>query len=505
MSQYADYEIDPDYYVDNDYDDYNSSSDLALTKMTSYLILKEDQLFHERDQIIKQAMEFCSLEKDDTTLVLIYFSWSLDKLRDNWYDNVELHSIKSGIEVSEGEKKLLLQKGIGVNNTDCLICYSPIDDYSSGLKCKHYFCSDCWREYLSVKAEDVLVSLSTLCPQKGCSLIVPESYFHNYIQNKIIKEKFNKSILRNFTGHNSDIKICPGISCNICIKCDTHIAKEITCPCGTVSCFKCGREAHRPCTCEILSLWEVKSKSDSDNDKWIQANTKTCPHCKQKIEKSQGCNYMNCNKQAGGCGKAFCYVCEVDWEKHSQDHFKCNMYTPEIQEKENEATRLKAELARYKFYFDRFMNYTNAVKFAEKLRPKLENLIDSMINVKSLPLSELEFIKETLNTVIYSKRTLKYTYIFGFYLKDGNEKKLFEYSQSFLERNADNLHQMIEQDTLLKIISEENYDAFTKKFLDFKNTIVNLGYATMKYQKNLLNEIETTMMHLLDEGLLNSK
>ena len=41
---------------------------------------------------------------------------------------------------------------------------------------------------------------------------------------------------------------------------------------------------------------------------------------------------------------------------------------------------------------------------------------------------ELEFLKEALETVIKSKRVLKNTYIFGYYLKDGNEKKLFEYS-----------------------------------------------------------------------------
>lgn len=502
MSQEFDnYEYNSEYYIDP----YSDASEYSfpLSKQNSFSFLKEDELFDERNKSIERAMEFCCLDRNDAILVLIFYNWSIEKIEDNWYDNVELNVIKCGIETSEEDKKSLIKMGIKGNNEFCLICYTPRDKTFESLNCNHYFCSDCWKEFLHVKVEDILTCLSTTCPQKDCNLIIPESFFLNYITTKEVKDKFIKALLRNFTGHNSGIKFCPDLTCNICIKCDSTVAKEITCLCSNVFCFKCGKESHRPCTCEIYSIWEQKIKSETDNYKWIQANTKTCPHCYLKIEKSQGCNYMLCSQMAGGCGKAFCYICEGDWAKHSQDHFKCNMYTPEVKAKETHVEKLKSDLLRHKFYFDRFMNYKNAVIFAEKLRPKISNMIDSIMNIKSLPLSEVEFLKEALNTVIKSKRTLKNTYVFGYYLKDGNEKKLFEYSQSFLERNSDNLHQMIEQDTFLKIVSEESYSVFNKKFTEYKNTIVNLCFATMKYQNNLLNEIEATMIHLLDENLLN--
>ena len=181
------------------------------------------------------------------------------------------------------------------------------------------------------------------------------------------------------------------------------------------------------------------------------------------------------------------------------------MYTPEIKEKENQANQLKAELQRYKFYFDRYMNYSSAVKSAEKLKPAIEIIQKKLMTNKGLPLSELNFLKEALQTVISSKRTLKNSYVFGYYLKDGNEKKLFEYSQSFLERNSDNLHMLIEGDSLKKIIDEESFDSFQKKFIEYKNNIVNLCQATTTYQKNLMNDIETNMMHLIDENLLENK
>ena len=92
---------------------------------------------------------------------------------------------------------------------------------------------------------------------------------------------------------------------------------------------------------------EVINRSEALDDydkRWIQANTKECPNCHQKIQKSQGCNYMYCDPKAGGCGKAFCYVCETDWAKHSQDHFNCNKYTEEIKRKEREAKKIQQDL-----------------------------------------------------------------------------------------------------------------------------------------------------------------
>ena len=52
----------------------------------------------------------------------------------------------------------------------------------------------------------------------------------------------------------------------------------------------------------------IASDEEKSNN-WIEANTKECPNCHQKIEKLKGCNYMLCDKRFGGCGNAFCYVC----------------------------------------------------------------------------------------------------------------------------------------------------------------------------------------------------
>jgi ariadne-1 len=129
------------------------------------------------------------------------------------------------------------------------------------------------------------------------------------------------------------------------------------------------------------------------------------------------------------------------------------------------------------------------------LIPVIENKINYLIKVKLLSLLELDFLNEALNTVISSKTTLKYSYVFGFYIDPkSSQKNLFEFSQSFLEKNANKLHQLLEETSINEIISEENFELSNNLLIDFKNKIVNLNYATAKYRKNLLDDIENTMM-----------
>jgi len=41
------------------------------------------------------------------------------------------------------------------------------------------------------------------------------------------------------------------------------------------------------------------------NKEWIDDNSKACPGCTVRIEKSQGCNHMTCRR----CGGHFCFRC----------------------------------------------------------------------------------------------------------------------------------------------------------------------------------------------------
>jgi len=505
-------QLDICYYCNNPYSycQCNNDDDLTLEKInsgiedhkesisnSSFRVTDSSGIMKKRDLLISQiGSNDYGLSKEDATLLLMYFQWSKDSFDLKWWDNQESIRIKSGIAISKQDQLVLKSHNIPDSSKFCLICYSDEDLYA--LSCKHHFCSYCWTDYLKVKTEDFLVSLSSTCPQKDCPLIVPESLFFKYLKNDP-KElaNFQKSIFRNFISTNKALKMCTAPTCNYVIECFSLRDLEVKCLCGNTFCFACEKQTHRPITCETLVKWEQKNNSDSDDDLWVKAHCKICPHCKQSIERSSGCNYLLCDKKAGGCGKAFCYVCETDWALHSQDHFNCNKYTPDVKAKEDEASLLKEELKRLKHYFDRLTNYKAAVIMAKKMAPKIEEIQHKYIS-QNIPYSELKFLNEALDCVINTKNTIKNTYVFGFYLKDCTQTELFEYNQGMLEKNSDNLHKLIDVD-IAKILDITGYTEFKKAFEEFKIKAVNLTSASNRFQENLNKYVETDeMQELLD-------
>lgn len=69
--------------------------------------------------------------------------------------------------------------------------------------------------------------------------------------------------------------------------------------------FLCGNDYHAPTDCETMKKWLVKCADDSETANYITANTKDCPGCHICIEKSGGCNHMQCWK----CKFHFCWMC----------------------------------------------------------------------------------------------------------------------------------------------------------------------------------------------------
>ena len=506
------YEYEEDYDYEN-YDDNDLGNQILTGEESNFL--EENEISKEREKVIKEAMEKLFLERDDAILAMIYLQWNTNNL-DNWYENADENRINAGIDLSEKTKIKLKEQGVESNGNNCLICFEEKNDECFSLKCGHIFCSECWIEYLKEKIKTPLNALQARCPQDGCTLIIYEKLYSKFLKEKDLLEKLDKAIYRNFINRNQDIKQCPNEHCHFYIKSDVHSSQEIHCPCGTSYCFKCLKEPHRPCTCEIYNKFISINRSttvEDDNKRWIEANTKECPHCHQKIQKSQGCNYMLCDPKAGGCGHAFCYVCETDWSKHSQDHFNCNKYTEAVKNKEKNAKRIQAELEkdikkyeRYDFYYPRYMNYKSAIEVCQTtFRETLNEKINLLMVMQNLQAIETKFLSDALEAIIKAKRTLKNTYIFGYYMKDTQHKELFEYSQGILEFNTESLHKLLIDETLNLIIEADNRDYFMSLFQSFKDNVNKKTDIINKYRISLLEEIENKYIEDLDNYLIDLK
>ena len=461
-----------------------------------YEFLTKDEMDKERQKKIEEFIQYSDLSNSQAEMVLMHYNWNTDVLMNDWYDKMQKIKEISGIsQTKESQEKLdKYFKKNKIPNNICLVCETEIEpDDCICLECKHQFCSDCFKEYLKEKTNDQLTVLAAKCPMQYCNFQVPSEIFLKVL--KYDKEKlniYNKCLIRNFTESNADIKLCPNPKCDIIVKLPGHGMIEVKCHCGMTFCFKCLRDGHRPCDCEMIDFWEAKNKSDGENTKWLIVNTKQCPNCHKYIEKNQGCNHMTCRKEAGGCGYEFCWICLGEWKPHGTSWYECKKYTPNELDKNKERIRnnIKLELERYANFFESWQEEDKSIKFAVKLTDKIDKYKKQLEDVKHQPHVEVLFLDEALQTVIECHQILKNTYIFGYYMKETNATSLYKHHQEMLRRNADLLHDKIEMKYLRDIMEESNLENFNKRFNIFKGEVRSLISATLKFKDNILEEIE---------------
>lgn len=128
------------------------------------------------------------------------------------------------------------------------------------------------------------------------------------------------------------------------------------------------------------------------------------------------------------CTHEFCWLCLGDWSEHGSKtggYFNCNKYEElkkstgsKVSEEEKRIKEAKSELDKYMFYFERFNNHNKAEKHGRTLRPVIKAKIQLLHDVKRYPMNELEFLEEAVSEVIKCRQVLKFTYVYGYYLKN---------------------------------------------------------------------------------------
>ena len=531
MEEGEDNEINEDYNPEEDYNEYNEDDiednnikeetnkkdDFNLGEQSSkdYEIIKNSEIIKKRDKVIKKFIEFSNLCYDEAELVLVYYDWNYDKLMEYWFDNMEKIKIESHIEQSEESLKKINEY---ISKDDyspniCPICYNDLSSEESiSLKCEHKMCKECYVEYilnkLSTEPNSILM---TPCPLKGCNLYLTRTIFKQCITEKRYQIIFAKSLVRNFIARNNNIKPCPNPKCNLSIRVPVSIAKDIKCDCGCNFCFLCLEESHAPCDCEMAKSWNesTKEKGSGEDFIWMKENTKNCPRCGLNIEKNQGCNHMTCRRGLGGCGHEFCWVCMGPWNAHNitslGSFYICTRPKKEkekIEKKNNYIPKKFAEkfvtkkqnlLNRYIKYFKSWDSHKQNLEFAYKLKDKVKECKNTLIEKKGFLEIDTNFLDDSLNMIIDCNRLLKNIFVYEFFLDDDNNSTLLENNIEILQNQTDSLLELIELEQLPEILKINDKKQFLESFLKYKDRALALIKTTQTFKKNLIDEFENNI------------
>ena len=531
MEDEEDNEINEDYNPEEDYNEYNEDDieennikeeankkdEINLDEhiLKDYEIIKNSEIIKKRDKVIEKFIEFSNLCYNEAELVLVYYDWNYDKLMEYWFDNMEKIKIESHIEQSDESIKKI-KEYISQNDYSpniCQICYNDLSSEESiSLKCEHKMCKECYVEYilnkLSTEPNSILM---TPCPLKGCNLYLTRTIFKQCITEKRYQIIFAKSLVRNFIARNNNIKPCPNPKCNLSIRVPVSIAKEIKCDCGYNFCFLCLEESHVPCDCEMAKSWKesTKEKGSGEDFIWMKENTKNCPRCGLNIEKNQGCNHMTCRRGLGGCGHEFCWVCMGPWNAHTITNLgsfyictrpkkekekieKKNNYIPK-KFAEKFATKKQNLLNKYIKYFRSWDSHKQNLEFAYKLKDKVKECKNTLIEKKGFLENDTNFLDDSLNMIIDCNRLLKYIFVYEFFLDDDKNLTLLENNIEILQNQTDSLLELIELDQLPEILKINDKNQFQESFLKYKDRALALIKSTQTFKKNLIDEFENNI------------
>ena len=261
--------------------------------------------------------------------------------------------------------------------------------------------------------------------------------------------KYRKYRVDNFINFSKELRWCPAPNCDKVVRAGPCVTSVKCGPggCGCAFCMKCGDEAHQPASCELLRQWQEKCQNESETANWILANTKRCPKCQTRIEKNQGCNHMSCSQ----CKHEFCWMCMGDWSEHGAStggYYKCNKYDPLKTggADEDDTARAKRELDRYLHFYKRYHCHDQAQNFASKQLAATEKRMVELQESTHGSWIDVQFLKSANEMVIDCRRTLKCTYIFGYYLDPTahKQRELFENLQEHLEKFTETLSELTE-------------------------------------------------------------
>uniref|UniRef100_A0A8C7XDY9 RBR-type E3 ubiquitin transferase n=1 Tax=Oryzias sinensis TaxID=183150 RepID=A0A8C7XDY9_9TELE len=452
----------------------------ALDRREPYEGLRPQDLRRLKDMLIVETADMLQAPLFTAEALLRAHDWDREKLLEAWMKNAEECCQRSGVQMPNpppsgynawdtlpsprtprtNRSSITSPDQISLLPADdesslCGICMSSISVFEEpvDMSCGHEFCRSCWEGFLNLKIQEGEAH-NIFCPAYDCYQLVPVEVIESVVSREMDK-RYLLFDIKAFVENNPAIRWCPVAGCERAVRLNNQgpgtatgdslsfpmlRAPAVDCGKGHLFCWECQGEAHEPCDCQTWKLWLQKvtdmkpeelagvseAYEDAANCLWLLSNSKPCANCKSPIQKNEGCNHMQCAK----CKYDFCWICMEEWKKHSSStggYYRCTRYEV-IQQVEEQSKEMTEELEHH---------------LLKTAKEKMEQLSRALRGREGGP-PDTTFIEDAVLELLKTRRILKCSYPYGFFLEPKSTKKeIYELMQTDLEMVTEDLAQKV--------------------------------------------------------------
>lgn len=215
----------------------------------------------------------------------------------------------------------------------------------------HKYCMNCWSDHVSVQIKNNN-QLGTLgCPSANCGEVLDIQWAPVILKKSDLVNRLMAQRQRHVI-EALNLRWCPIQGCGLLVHLQSnflpHIgsaepggtpsigasssfascspcspAKATICGNGHAFCLACSQEAHSPCKCSDVTVWNEWLREESTNTDGrgnplanlllYYSDHKPCAFCNTVLVKEDGCNIVRCPT----CAVQYCWMCMQPWSTHS--------------------------------------------------------------------------------------------------------------------------------------------------------------------------------------------
>ncbi|KIM35596.1 hypothetical protein M413DRAFT_79263 [Hebeloma cylindrosporum] len=300
-------------------------------KTRSLKIYGEGNASEEARQMIKDKVESLGLMESTRSLRREWVGYFIregvgkltELLGEDTEENVRLDvqpplcqiTIKGGEEAKHYLQKIIDQarEAVTVDSVlpgareveTCPVCSCDVS-HPEQLGCGHSYCSRCLKHFLTSAVDSKTFPLVCFGNEAKCNVPIAIPFIRRFLPPLTFNHLVEAAFHRYLEQHQRELKYCRTPDCKQIYHSRMDGISALQCPaCFSTVCSSCNEEGHPGISCEERRLYGNTAELDRLNEELATAcGYKKCRTCGAMIEKTEGCNRIQCT-----CGANICWKC----------------------------------------------------------------------------------------------------------------------------------------------------------------------------------------------------